>query len=447
MHAFVLLLVSACSFFLGWWGSSIIEDHGFSNNYWMIALPLCIVTFLVTVYSLKKAYFHARPLILLYTCIVIGVTIARIGNGLDISYQAILILFAFLVLFIFFTNHLVLLAYRIRRISFRMPSTEEEILRLSERGAIPVSGGWSFLLKHEQAPSDMFLLTRWSGVISDDVDSITVKSGTTFADIQKYLDTTQRTFVDRPQFNSLTIGGAVAVDAHGFCGAAWFSSFVKQIRIGVNSESKDISVSEYYVHYQKSIILTVTIQVVKNRSMLCRRSSYKTFDAIHLNLFNNCEYRMLLVNGTGFELKTAVKTDLKMSNSCSSLRYENMCFYFGCVRGKTERVCKLSSAHLAISYLIPLELIFIPFYYNFEMMTKENVQIIPLIHALQKYHQQYGGHSDIRKNMFLTSIEFATTSPLQQSLLDILYRVGVRKIKFHPGKYVYEEIRPLKFWH
>mmetsp|Transcript_62282 Transcript_62282/g.157388 ORF Transcript_62282/g.157388 Transcript_62282/m.157388 type:complete len:486 (+) Transcript_62282:70-1527(+) len=181
--------------------------------------------------SARRDWFFNAPLSFFFgLCILAAGCWCAVGIKLTESQVEVVLMTVILIivgfsLLVLSLSHRLRLAVRIGAWPAANPTTLEQITELL-RGSSPpvvVGEGWSFFIGRRSPGSKVLSLgAKWSGVTSSSENSVRVRSGAVFGEMVQEFWKLGRALADRPQFDQLSVGGAVRTCGHGWHGAGWF---------------------------------------------------------------------------------------------------------------------------------------------------------------------------------------------------------------------------------
>lgn len=336
---------------------------------------------------------------------------------------------------------------RVKRWRLPAPSTEEELVRRFVAGGTPVAQGWAYWLGHRRAPADAFLVgTNWRAVrVGDGV--VVAQAGATFDDLRR----AGATLHDRSQYDDLSVGGAIRTGAHGFAADKWLPRLVRAVRFA----TRDGHVHEIHrdddpdlrqrVKGDDVLLLIVHLDLVAD---VCVRLDRRFSRSLHVDraAWRGATHRALFVTAHGVLVLTVRPTACAAPRVAVPLRAQNaLLLWRG--GGTSTSVRRLSRASVAVSRLWPIETLAMFFYRNIEAIaSKGRLRADECVARLHAFHRRVGGHTEVRESA--TELAFDLALPATRlveadAYWCVLYDLGVRAVRFHPGKFVVHDAAPL----
>lgn len=395
---------------------------------------------------------------------------------------------ALIVMSIFF---IALANYRVR---FRLrsgqwgkhPKTKTDIVELFSNSPPPsVSGeGWSYCIARTRTSSPPIVALRgnWSGLVCrEGDDAVRVRTGTLFGELTHIFDGLDMALYDRPQFDQMTVGGAVRTCAHGWCSYAWFIDSVigcEAIEKGTGKIIKCHQEDEDYLSIllgDKYVLLDVVIKGLPKRNLLVETKSFPSPDnvgessmngeknaSLDLSLWASAPYKMLFVYKKKILTKTGIFSDhpmeARVSNCALRLQYYNRLF---CKAKDTEIVDSIADAHTIVQNVWAFEAFMAKFgsYLNMEIYTR-NFDLAASLLPLTLFHRKRGGRTEFRMREVAGEQVYAIDGTVDVrrccknvkdkipqayfEWLTLLHKFGVTEAAIHKGKYIPPTIEPVQ---
>ena len=383
------------------------------------------------------------------------------------------------------------------------PTTEEELVELSMKaykggrggglGVTTVSHGWSFFLQKKSAPGPRIWTTRFKGVVDEDEFIPRVwKAGTALADVKKNFKNVGRTMLDSPSMEWLSLGSWICSVSHGHPGALSSSPsplhWVKRARV-LDCETRQITDDDEATLYSKFhsstskktryVILTVEIKaesIVEDSIVQRFATRIETPDRLnewrrgnHVRLMFVSRHRRCLgiVWTSPMNGKVKVTPRYHMHpHVCSRLAFWNhadinaaipcFCNYAEGLRAY-DGYAKLSDALSGVNPTFwPAQTILPHIFtvYNNELFVplpsstlSDANWLFNLIIRIQDFHYNYGGRTELRVSgddtvLYLDlSVRSVNSIGLYHKML---FEYGIQKASQHPGKFVKENILPIR---
>ena len=414
-----------------------------------------------------------RPIVTLLSTILI--VLAIVGLVL-VSVQLLSIgwivvctmglLFGF-VLMLLITRNLLIFVRGGRWITLRPSSrTEIEAMVCQYKDVVVVSQAWSFWLQYQPVPKcSMLLASNWEGIVTLRSSTVTVRSGTLFGPLTRYLKRYRRALHDRPMFDDLSVGGAVRSESHGF-GKVWFMNCVRSLLVVRRGTGEWQQVSSNNVRFKEMastadwIIVQVELETVADSIVRIEQTSSTQYTEAQHDAFEAAEYRMIFLNGSTVMVR--VGTFYKGGDASVRifqpgrwyLRMEAGCFHLCGVAEESTTYQRLSTIHTFLKMLWPFETLFIRLlnYTNIEFFAKVSMTSLPpLVNAIQSYHAVHGARTEVRYNSMQGEVALDVAFPgkwcAQQDpslYIRMLYNAGVRTVRLHRGKFSPSSVTPLR---
>lgn len=467
--AYMAVVVNATYFFyLAWWlahEDGLHEDHDMHRQnrtvwrkhlsrihpeaqyYWLVAIPFSLIWLVSVLHVYYPTYLYEKPFVfvLLAGNAVLLCSISLPYNSDGIDRFAVLAVTITTVVLVCLVHPTALVRIRMRRWCVASPSTIEAIMDHAERRDTPVANAWSYWLRYEGVDGTAFVLGpgTWSGIRVDG-DTATVRSGTTFRQLDEHLRLHGKTIEDRCQFDDVTIGGALVTRSHGCNAQKTFINCILQLE-AIRAGTRTVVVLRAPPTILADwVVVSVTLRLVKDVCVkvhtrnICAPSEYP------LRAWDGADFRTLWVNAslclwmTGVYASTgkpcASENDAHVANR---KKCYNLGFFLGiaCTRKSTLPV---SEVHCAVRAVYPVEMAFIKLldYRNTSVTTTEVVRLTEVVPRLVDFHRRVGGRTVVRRCKETTMIDVAVRSAERVcEFLALLRSMGVRDITLHSGKW------------
>lgn len=361
-------------------------------------------------------------------------------------------------------------SFRVGGASAVSPRNREEIVAAVNQSnpPLPAGEGWSWFIGHT-TPSQSLLSLRdnWAGLVWHDVDYkiVRVRSGTSFGGLKKYLAEKGRALYDRPQYDELSIGGAVRTVGHGWSGTRFFTESIVAIEGVERGTGKTITASKgdtkfYDVMFDESVvILTVDILTVPDQRICVRQVVEEHPNAIQKleehsggRLFEK-PFLMLFVNGQNAFYRSATYNDADDDSMCSSGAQDGLMGsrLIRTIRRHLEIPAefaesqKISESHTlietvgVIGQIVTLARGTI----NFELFSMQRPDLEQAIPAIIEFHKQWGGRTEFRARSqptnFVVAIDVIMdpTPGGTDAFMQMAHQhLGVTRAYVHSGKYM-----------
>lgn len=370
------------------------------------------------------------------------------------------------------------------------PRTLTEIRALLQQSPPPmvVAEGWSFFIS--MTPPEVPYITlreNWSGVVRwEGPDVVVLRSGTLMGEMVKALWQRGRAPLDRPQFDQLSVGGALRTCAHGWHGHGWFIDSVLAITCikrgsGEIAEAHRSSPKFWTMALGSEwVILEVQMMTVPNRLVRiqqqveegeasCLAQPGEAAAREGENSWREAAFRLMFVSSKHVIRKWGTyvpegvgQVDVDEANVTGrTLRWRSVRRFVKCP-AQYDIVDSVADAHTLIRTVWPLERIIthIANIVNFELFAVVAADWMACRHAMFAFHKRYGGRTDLRERsvhgISVTAFDVIIPAYLSNGIaawFDLLHQVfGVRKGSLHTGKYLpsdggpIELLSPHEFW-
>lgn len=418
------------------WREHMTHIHPEARYFHNGAVPFSLVWLFAFLYVQAPMYLRERPIVL--TLLVANVLLLCFislpfnPDGVNRFFVLAFTLFTFLG--VCFTLPATLLRIRLGRLLISRPRTLAEIQEHAYRSMRPVANGWSFWLKYERADDTCFLVSsNWSGVVIEE-DVAVVRAGTTFRTLHHALRRAGKTLEDRPQFDDLTVGGAVMTRSTGLNATTSFMDCVLSVD-AIKHGTRTLKTLRSPPLQSGWVLVNVTLQLTDDRYVRVSRTSIPSCKIP--DSWNTAPYRTIWVDGSVCVM-TLASTSVSGTEAFRSTRYDNLLFLIGCPYDRTRNL-KVSTLHSMISSLSPIEMAFMRVlrYKNFSIRTHQHVNVTTIVKALKEVHSRVGGRSYLRKCGTETVVDVAVqTKRGADAVMSKMFQIGFRDMSFHSGKWV-----------
>ena len=283
------------------------------------------------------------------------------------------------------------------------------------------------------------MASNWSGMCDLAPHRVRVRSGTLLRDLHRHLRASGRALRDNPQFDELSVGGAVVCGAHGFGAQAWFPEAVRAVEVARRGTGAVERLGRGERIPAGALLLHVELEVVPDRPTVVRRT--RRFDAA---AWATASHRMALLSGRGVLMTTVTEEvrDAALRREWPlSTRWRNLAFLCtgGCAAPPRRRA---SLSYTVVATLWPVETIAMRAlgYRNAEVFVR-GVDVVRLVEPIVAFHRRRGGHTELRQRRGTVAIDVALRAPLDE-YWKLLHALGVRQVRLHPGKYRPETLAP-----
>ena len=232
-----------------------------------------------------------------------------------------------------------------------------------------VGEAWSFWLNYSRPttrPVVISMSRSHSGIVKWHDHAVCVRSGTRLCDLQTSLSQKGKTFVDRSQFDDMTVGGALKTGAHGFNAYCWMIETVLSARIAYKGSHVIETINASDVNFRRlllateTVILNVTMQTMDDRiSTLVNREWINT-DDIDLTAYAKSKYRMIFIRKNFINAKW-LDDDKSSYMQQVPLRVEYVRQQFMRIRRNFEVSVSISKAQAFVSDLDAVEALSFPY--------------------------------------------------------------------------------------
>ncbi len=390
------------------------------------------------------------------------------------------------------------------------PTTKAEIIRAFEQTdpLADVAGeGWSFFIsrqkrgKRQNSPPLVALRGNWSGIVRKvGPRRFRVKSGTLFGELTRIMDQhgeCNLALFDRPQFDQMTVGGAVRTCAHGWNSQVWFIDSIVRFEAVQKGCGKTITREQTDPDFlallldKRYVLLEVDIECQLNLNLLVETKSFPSPEdagkkqscpgcccacitccyrgkddgtALDLEFWNSAPYRMLFVYPDSIVTKTGVHSNdpCEAAVGNCALRLRHFSRNIG-LSGDWSIVDSVADAHTVVQNVWASEAVFVTIFrhdLNTEIYTNDDFDLKGSLTPLTLFHRKWGGRTEIRvrevdgKKVYAIDgvmdvkrrgVMALRHKPPKAYIMwfSLLHDLGVRKAAIHRGKYIPPCLHPI----
>eukprot|EP00928_Gymnodinium_smaydae_P017800 TRINITY_DN16801_c0_g2_i1.p1 TRINITY_DN16801_c0_g2~~TRINITY_DN16801_c0_g2_i1.p1 ORF type:complete len:469 (+),score=56.37 TRINITY_DN16801_c0_g2_i1:56-1462(+) len=363
------------------------------------------------------------------------------------------------------------------------PTTLERIRELVTGQSPPIvmAEGWSFFIGRRTAGAHAFALrSNWSGVVSSRSESMRVRSGMTFGELVQEAKKLGRALVDRPQFDQLSVGGAVRTCGHGWFGQSWFIDSVVALQgiergSGKVVEAKRGDEAFWQIAFAEDFVITeVEVVNVENRTVHIRQrvQNLKKMTSEQWNLlavdhepeWQNAPFRLIFVSARQVIRKWATYTNGSSSEveiSDCKYRCRTLLRHLK-IPAEIDEVDSVADAHTLIQTIWPIESVIerIAGNVNVEIFVAKSFDWDAVAPAIAGFHRKHGGRTELRERSFggaaISALDVivpvgqvclpccASDSSLREWFIFLNAELEVIEGCLHSGKYLPDATDPVR---
>mmetsp|Transcript_19435 Transcript_19435/g.28248 ORF Transcript_19435/g.28248 Transcript_19435/m.28248 type:complete len:507 (-) Transcript_19435:178-1698(-) len=449
-------------------------------------------------------------------CYSLGLLCAGVGVGMIIytsafqtsnvvpssvgAYVGFSILIFFGVIFLSFANYRVRFRLRSGRWG-QYPSTKEAIIEAfteNEASLVPnVAGeGWSYLIARDRPMSPPLVALRgnWSGLVKRVGErGFRVRTGTLLGELTGIMEKHDLALYDRPQFDQMTIAGAVRTCGHGWNASAWLIDSVMACEAVEKGSGRIVKRHQGDKDFlsvllgEQFVLLEVDIEGQPNRNLFIETKRFPSPDKVGVQDSSGCTitccckgkddgdqldlerwrkapYKMIFVYKSSILTKTGTfSNDPKEANvgNCA-LRLRYLQRQAG-LSGDWSIVDSIADAHTIVQNVWPTETVLSHLFrrdLNTEIYSTDKFDLKASLMPLTIFHRKRGGRTEIRVREVEGKIMFAIDGTMNVSRrtgtirertpsayiewFKILHSLGVTTGAIHRGKYIPPSLGPIE---
>lgn len=323
-----------------------------------------------------------------------------------------------------------------------------------------------------------------------------VKTGTLFGELTRIMANHNLAMYDRPQFDQMTVGGAVHTCGHGWNSNAWFIDSIMACEAVEKGSGNVITRRRGDIDFlsvllgEEYVILEVDIEGQPNRNLFIETKRFpspenagffkdscgccKIFTCcctgkddgtqLDLEIWEKAPYKMLFIHADSILTKIGNFTDLQneaLVGKCA-LRLRYLQRQIG-LSGDWSIVDSIADAHTIVQNIWPTEIVLSHLFrkdLNTEIYTISDFDLEGSLTPLTLFHRKNGGRTEIRvrevKGKKIYAIDGTVDVSRHIGIIHeitplaylewfrILHSLGVGEAAVHRGKYIPPSLGPIK---
>lgn len=347
------------------------------------------------------------------------------------------------------------------------PTSQAAVSRHVREGARAIGQGWSFVFRYEKCTGPIVVLgENWSGITAHGPcwEWVVVRSGTLFGPLDIALAQHGRALEDRPQFDELSVGGAVRTRSHGACTFIWFFELVEAVvaaeRGGDGSAQTIDRTNELFEQAcfgEQWVLICVRLRTKPDTAHRLRSRWYATASEVEYGNLSNASHMSVHVTNRHVLVRTVSSSQPADVPTAppgeDTLRCMGAGLIFGGPTTDTVQTVMLSRSHTIVATMWPFEGLSIGWlgYSEMALFIDGWAEVdVSLIGTLEAFHRSHGGMTTVRRRRKTLVLDYSVPGICCQRrsnrvYFEMLYHsLGVRTVRFHTGKLVPFDPSPIR---